>query len=166
MPAPPVRRHRGDIMSPETRSAVMSCIRGKGTAPELMVAAMLEKAGYVYESHLKTLPGRPDFVLQEARVVILVDGDFWHGWRFSKWRDKLSPKWEAKIEANRRRDTRNIKELRRLGWKVVRLWEHQLKESPSRCLARIRRGVKDSAGAGTEIAFSSDHESASANTKG
>lgn len=149
--ATPVRRHRGDIMSTEKRSALMSRIRGKGTAPELMVAGMLDAAGYVYESHVKDLPGRPDFVLKESRVVIVVDGDFWHGWKFSEWRDKLSPKWEAKIEANRRRDFRNIRELRRLGWKVVRLWEHQLKKSPARCLARIKRTVEASVDIKEEI---------------
>lgn len=154
----PVRRHRGDIMSPETRSAVMARIKGKGTTPELMVAAMLDGAGYTYESHVKALPGRPDFVLQDPRVVILVDGDFWHGWRFSEWRDKLSPKWEAKIEANRRRDARNIRELRRLGWRIVRLWEHQLKKSPSRCLARVRKAVNEGLAAGMEAASLDDHE--------
>lgn len=147
-------------MSPEKRSAVMSRIKGKGTAPELAVAAMLDRAGYVYESHVRALPGRPDFVLQDSHVAILVDGDFWHGWRFSEWRDKLSPKWEAKIEANRRRDARNVRELRRLGWAVVRLWEHQLKKSPPRCLARVKRAVREGLAAKMEAASLNDHEPA------
>jgi DNA mismatch endonuclease (patch repair protein) len=133
----PVRLHRGDIMSPEKRSALMSRIRGKGTKPELVVADFLAAAGLTWEEHAKDLRGRPDFVLRRARIVIFVDGDFWHGWRFPAWRLKLSEKWERKIEANRLRDARNFRALRRAGWTVIRLWEHQIKKSPADCLARI-----------------------------
>lgn len=135
------RQHKGDIMSPEKRSAVMSRIRGKGTKPELVVQKMLEDLGVSFEMHARDLPGRPDFVLRDARVVILVDGDFWHGWRFEQWRLKLSEHWERKIAANRRRDARNRKLLRASGWTVVRLWEHQVRESPTRCRRRIRRAI-------------------------
>jgi len=133
-----VRRHRGDIMSPEKRSAVMSRIRGKDTGPERAVAAGLASFGLEWESHVRTLPGRPDFVFAAARVVVFVDGDFWHGWRFPQWRDKLSEKWEAKIEATRRRDARNRRKLRRMGWTVVRLWEHQIERDMSSCLEKVR----------------------------
>jgi DNA mismatch endonuclease (patch repair protein) len=133
----PVRLHRGDIMTPEKRSALMSRIRGKGTKPELIVAELLAQANLSWEEHAKALRGRPDFVLRAARIIIFVDGDFWHGWRFPAWRLKLSEKWERKIEANRLRDARNFKALRRAGWKVIRLWEHQIKKSPADCLARI-----------------------------
>lgn len=131
------RRHKGDIMSPEKRSAVMSRIRGKDTGPEKAMAAAFASHGLVWESHVKDLPGRPDFVFRVARVAVFVDGDFWHGWRFPQWRDKLSEKWEAKIEATRRRDARNHRRLRRMGWKVVRIWEHQIKRSPDECLAKV-----------------------------
>lgn len=146
---PPVtRRHRGDIMSPEKRSAVMARIRGRDTKPELVVAALLREAGLAFESHVRGLPGRPDFVLQNEQLAILVDGDFWHGWRFPLWRDKLSPAWEAKIEANRMRDRRNMRALRRLGWTVIRLWEHQIKRDPQACLGRIRAAAGRAALAG------------------
>jgi len=115
----------------------MSRIRGKGTKPELIVAELLAQANLSWEEHAKDLRGRPDFVLRAARIIIFVDGDFWHGWRFPAWRLKLSEKWERKIEANRLRDARNFKALRRAGWKVIRLWEHQIKKSPADCLARI-----------------------------
>jgi len=131
------RRHRGDIMSPETRSAVMSRIRGKDTGPEKAVAAGLASLGLEWESHVRTLPGRPDFVFAAAQVAIFVDGDFWHGWRFPQWRDKLSEKWEAKIKATRRRDACNHRRLRRMGWKVVRLWEHQIERDMPSCLAKV-----------------------------
>ena len=138
------RDHRGDIMSPEKRSAVMAKIRGRDTKPELAVAAMLNHIGVRYEVHARDLPGRPDFVIRELRVAVLVDGDFWHGWRFAQWRLKLSEKWESKIAGNMRRDARNRRLLRQAGWIVVRLWEHQIASCPSRCRTRIRSALAKS----------------------
>lgn len=115
----------------------MSRIRGKDTGPERTVAAGLREHGLEWESHSRDLPGRPDFVFREQKVAVFVDGDFWHGWRFPVWRDKLSLKWEEKIERNRRRDARNHRKLRRMGWRVVRIWEHQLDRDAEGCLRRI-----------------------------
>ncbi|WP_372019491.1 very short patch repair endonuclease [Tistrella mobilis] len=141
----PTRQHRGDFMSPDTRSAVMSRIRGSNTGPERKVQAILEDLGLNFESHVRTLPGRPDFVLRQHSLCIFVDGDFWHGWRFDTWRLKLSEKWEAKIAATRRRDQYNRRLLRQAGWQVLRIWEHQVRESPYRCrrsiLLRVERGL-------------------------
>ena len=131
-------------MSPEKRSAVMAKIRGRDTKPELAVAAMLKHIGVRYEVHARDLPGRPDFVIRELRVAVLVDGDFWHGWRFAQWRLKLSEKWESKIAGNMRRDARNRRLLRQAGWIVVRLWEHQIASCPSRCRTRIRSALAKS----------------------
>lgn len=137
IPSSKPRRHRGDIMSPEKRSAVMARIKGKDTGPEQRVAAALAELDLSWESHSRDLPGRPDFVFREARVAVFVDGDFWHGWRFPQWRDKLSEKWVVKIDGNRRRDVRNHRRLRHMGWKVVRLWEHQVKEDILSCTAKL-----------------------------
>jgi DNA mismatch endonuclease (patch repair protein) len=104
----------------------MSRIRGKDTGPERVVGALLTEAGHAPEQHVSDLPGRPDFVLRDLRVAIFVDGDFWHGWRFIAWKHKLSEKWEAKIAANRRRDFLNHARLRRAGWRVLRIWQHQI----------------------------------------
>jgi len=133
------RLHRGDIMSPEKRSAVMARIRGSGTKPELAVEQMLLKLGIQFETHARDLPGRPDFVVRSAMVAILVDGDFWHGWQFDRWRMKLSEHWEHKISGNIRRDARNRKLLRTAGWKVLRLWEHQVASNPAAVARRIKR---------------------------
>jgi len=86
---------------------------------------------------VRSLPGCPDFVFAEQLVVVFVDGDFWHGWRFPLWRHKLQEKWAAKIAANRGRDQKNHRRLRRLGWAVIRIWEHQLKKTPEACLERV-----------------------------
>jgi len=131
------RRHRGDFMSAATRSAVMARIKGRDTGPELVLGAELQLNGCVWEGHARDLPGRPDFVFREQKLVVFVDGDFWHGWRFPQWRDKLSEKWEAKIAANRLRDARNHRRLRRSGWKVLRIWEHQLEQNPEQCTQRV-----------------------------
>jgi DNA mismatch endonuclease (patch repair protein) len=136
------RRHVGDIMSPEKRSALMARIKGKDTGPERLLAAAFMSLGLRCECHARDLPGRPDFVFRRQKVVVFVDGDFWHGWRFPVWRDKLSEKWEAKIDANRRRDRRNHRRLRQMDWRVVRIWEHQLSSDSSSCLSRVLRALK------------------------
>jgi len=135
------RLHRGDIMSPQKRSALMSRIRGTGTKPEKAVEMILREMGIEFETHCHDLPGRPDFVLRHRAIAIFIDGDFWHGWRFPVWRLKLSEKWEKKIELNRIRDVRNHRLLRRRGWKVVRIWEHQLEKDAAVCANRIKAAM-------------------------
>jgi DNA mismatch endonuclease (patch repair protein) len=131
-------------MSAEKRSAVMAKIKGRDTGPERIVAGLLRDAGLTFENHARDLPGRPDFVFRDRRVAVFVDGDFWHGWRFPVWRDKLSEAWEAKIEATRLRDIRNFRRLRRSGWRVVRIWEHQLLRDPAGSLARVTKALNAS----------------------
>lgn len=124
-------------MSPEKRSALMARIKGKDTLPEREIARGLASAGVAWESHARDLPGRPDFVFRTARVAVFVDGDFWHGWRFPQWQDKLSEAWELKIAVNRARDRRNHRKLRRMGWKVIRIWEHQICQDLPDAVRRI-----------------------------
>jgi len=132
---------RKDVMSPERRSALMGRIRGKGTGPELLLSSLFESAGWRPEQHVAALPGKPDFVFSSDRLVVFVDGDFWHGWRFPAWEQKLTPRWREKIAATRARDRRNHARLRRGGWIVVRIWEHQLKNAPEDCLDRVARAL-------------------------
>lgn len=116
----------------------MSRIRGRDTGPERAMAQALEELGLEWESQAKDLPGRPDFVIRQRQIAIFVEGDFWHGWNFPRWRDKLSEKWEKKIEGNRIRDRRNHGKLRRRGWKVIRIWEHQIEGDVQSCVNRVR----------------------------
>jgi DNA mismatch endonuclease, patch repair protein len=124
-------------MSPETRSRVMARIRGRNTTPERVIFAALEECGMPFVRHRDDLPGRPDVVFPKTKLVVFIDGDFWHGWRFPLWTHKLSEKWRYKIATTRQRDQRNFRKLRRLGWKVLRLWEHQIENDPKRCVDRI-----------------------------
>ena len=129
--------HRGDIMSPDTRSKVMARIKGKNTGPERSICTELRRQGIYFARHAKDLPGRPDIVFRRAKLAVFIDGDFWHGWRFPLWEHKLSQKWREKIATTRKRDHRNFRKLRRLGWKVLRIWEHQIENAPEECVARI-----------------------------
>ncbi|MGC1301962.1 MAG: very short patch repair endonuclease [Caulobacteraceae bacterium] len=146
-------------MSQEARSAVMAKIRGKDTGPERSLAAALLKRGLCWESHSVDLPGRPDFVFRQSHVAVFVDGDFWHGFRFHLWRDKLSEVWEAKIEANRSRDRRNRAALREAGWTVVRVWEHEIKRSAVRASRKVARAIEVASAA--EVSWPPDVESSS-----
>lgn len=103
---------------------------------------VLRCRGWSFEMHPADLDGRPDILFRHAGVAVFIDGDFWHGWRFPVWRDKLSPAWEAKIEANRRRDVRNFRRLRRRGWTVIRIWEHQIDRDLAACVARVEAALR------------------------
>lgn len=113
-----------------TRSEVMSRIRGKGNEKtELRLAGLMRAEGITgWRRHLP-IPGRPDFSFRKQKVAIFVDGCFWHGcprcFRLPKQNKAF---WEAKIEGNRKRDRSVNGRLRRLGWKVVRIRECQLKK--------------------------------------
>jgi len=129
--------HTGDIMSKKTRSALMAKIKDKGTKPERIIIEGLEAEGLKFENHVRTLPGRPDVVFDNLKLAVFVDGDFWHGYRFPLWKHKMALKWQEKIEGNRKRDQRNFRKLRRMGWKVIRIWEHQVENDPTKCIRKI-----------------------------
>lgn len=131
-----------DNLTPEQRSFTMSRIRSKDTAPELTIRRMVHARGLRYRKHKNGLPGRPDLVFASAMVVVFVDGDFWHGWRFPAWKDKIGDYWKEKIGRNRRRDQKNFRALRRAGWMVIRVWEHEVKADSEACVDRIEEAVR------------------------
>lgn len=135
-----------DNMTPEQRSRTMASIRSRDTVPELTVRRLAHSRGMRFRKHVASLPGRPDLVFAGARVVVFIDGDFWHGWRFARWRDKLAPYWRQKITRNRCRDAENFRMLRRSGWRVIHVWEHDIEADPNACLDRIQKAVRDRAG--------------------
>jgi DNA mismatch endonuclease (patch repair protein) len=79
----------------------------------------------------------------ELRVAIFVDGDFWHGYLFPSWEDKVSDFWKAKISKTRERDAENHRRLSEMGWAVIRLWQHELEEDFEGCIERIVSKVKN-----------------------
>lgn len=120
----------------------MSRIRGFDSRIEVLVRKELDALGIVYEANVMTLPGRPDLVFAQSKLVVFVDGDFWHGYRYPLWKDRLSPYWQAKIERNRRRDPLNHAKLRRRGWQVLRLWAHQLDQDLPAVVWRILKALR------------------------
>lgn len=121
-----------DVHDKETRSYNMSRIKGKNTKPEELVRKFLFSQGFRYRKNDARLPGTPDIVLPKYKTVIFVNGCFWHGHSNCKY--FVVPKtntefWLNKIETNRQRDARKTFELQSLGWRVIVLWECQLKKN-------------------------------------
>lgn len=129
-------------MTPEQRSYCMSRIKGKDTGLEVQVRSALHKKGLRFRKHVKELPGKPDIVFSKARIAVFIDGDFWHGYRFSSWKDRLSDFWEKKIAKNRERDTKNRRKLRQMGWKVIRLWQHEVEKDLESCVDQIFMAIR------------------------
>lgn len=117
-----------DIWDKAKRSAVMARIKSKDTKPELIVRRYLYSRGYRYLKNVKGLPGSPDIVLRRYGIVIFVHGCFWHGHSVDGHLPHSNVQfWQEKIERNRSRDERNKAALRKMGWKVMTVWECQLR---------------------------------------
>ena len=128
-----------DCFSKSKRSSVMSRIRSRGnSSTEDRLIQIMRRYGIKGWRRKSKLPGRPDFVFHRQKLVVFVDGDFWHGnpknFRLPKSNVKY---WEKKIYGNRARDKQINRQLRRLGWKVVRVWESSLADEEA-VAARIR----------------------------
>ena len=124
-----------DILSKEQRHQCMSNIRGKNTKPELIVRKFLFSKGLRFRLHRKDLPGSPDIVLPKYKTVVFINGCFWHGHDGCKY--YRLPKsnvdfWETKITNNKNRDVLNEIKLKDLGWKVIRIWECEIRRKSSR----------------------------------
>lgn len=118
-----------DHLSKAERSVLMSKIRGKDTKPEKFIRRLVWDAGFRYRLHGKNLPGCPDLVFAGKKKVIFVHGCFWHGHSCRK--DKI-PKtrttfWKQKFDKNRRRDSSSVRQLRKIGWKSLTVWECKVK---------------------------------------
>lgn len=134
-----------DHLTPEQRSLAMKRVKLKDGSLEKFVQQMLRSKGLKFRRHVRSLPGSPDIVFQKEKVAVFVDGDFWHGWRLPIWEHKLSKFWRDKLRANCARDQRNFRRLRAQGWKVIRVWQHELKPKyKAKYLDRIFRALKSS----------------------
>ncbi len=121
-----------DVHEPAVRSYNMRQIKGKNTKPEMVVRKFLFSKGYRYRLHVKTLPGKPDIVLPKYKTVIFVHGCFWHGHEGCKY--FVVPKtrtdfWLNKINTNRRNDEKAKIFLKKARWKIIIIWECELKPS-------------------------------------
>ncbi|QOG20823.1 very short patch repair endonuclease [Bradyrhizobium sp. SEMIA] len=120
-----------DRLSKADRSKLMSRIRQRDTAPELLVRSLLHRAGYRFRLHMPKLPGRPDILFPRDRKAVFIHGCFWHGHSCPKGRRPKSNAifWEEKILANQARDARVLNDLAALNWSALVLWECELNDS-------------------------------------
>lgn len=135
----------------------MRQVRSRDTTPEMSLRRAVWAEGLRYRLHAKRLPGSPDMVFSSARVVVFVDGDFWHGnqWRLrglSSLEDQFlgTPNaktyWLPKIRRNMERDADANRRLRDMGWKVIRCWESKIKKNVNACASRVARAVRNGKG--------------------
>lgn len=134
-----------DSLSPERRSWNMSRIRGTDTGPEIALRSLLHRAGYRFRLHDRHLPGRPDIVLPRFRTVIFVHGCFWH--RHAGCRNATTPGsrtefWIRKFQGTVARDARKAAELEAAGWKVITVWECELKKDSENVLRRVVKQLR------------------------
>lgn len=135
-----------DIYSPQKRSQIMASIFSKDTKPEILVRKRLFAKGYRFRKNIKTLPGKPDIVLKRYKTILLINGCFWHGHncKASKLPSTNRTFWELKISANVKRDKKNIYKLKRLGWKVIQVWQCRIASEVKleRTILRIHNRLK------------------------
>ena len=136
-----------DVMTPQQRHKCMSHIRSKNTKPEQLVRQALWHQGFRYRLHVKDLPGKPDIVLPKYKTVVFINGCFWHGHEGCK--DFVIPKsntafWLDKIGKNKARDARDEAALNVAGWKVITIWECELKKTQfDDTVSSLIKGLKE-----------------------
>lgn len=136
------RRDLMDCFTKEKRSENMSRIRSKGTKPEKKTIKWFKNKGYNLEVNKSNLPGKPDIVISEKKLIIFVHGCFWHHHKNCKYATlpKTNRKyWIPKIKNNIKRDKSNARKLRKKGWHVITIWECQIKENINKHLKRIEK---------------------------
>lgn len=120
-----------DVFSKEKRSQIMSKVRAAETKPEIVIRKFLFSQGFRYRKNVKKLPGTPDIALPKYKTVIFIHGCFWHGHKnceaaaLPKSRQEY---WYPKIQRNIKRDSKNKKDLKKLGWHIITIWECDIKK--------------------------------------
>jgi DNA mismatch endonuclease (patch repair protein) len=130
-----------DTLTPAQRSWNMSRIRSRDTSPEKTVRSLLHRLGFRFRLHAKKLPGHPDIVLARHRTVVFVHGCFWHRHprcRFATTPGTRTAFWQTKFDRNVARDAAVRRALKAAGWRVITVWECELRK-PARLTARLRR---------------------------
>ena len=133
------KKELGFVTSP-VRSALMSKIRSTETKAEILFRKKLWKEGIRYRINYKKLPGSPDIVINKKKLVVFIDGEFWHGynWEVKKTKIKVNRAfWIPKIERNMQRDIENNILLKEKGFSVLRFWEHEIKNDINGCVTKL-----------------------------
>ena len=131
-----------DVHTPARRSHNMSMIRGTNSGPEVLLRKALWRLGFRYRLTVR-LPGRPDLVFPKFGAVLFIDGCFWHGCpKHLVWPKHNASFWKKKILGNKSRDAKITRVLRRDGWNVIRVWEHEIRRDLNRCALRVERKLR------------------------
>jgi DNA mismatch endonuclease, patch repair protein len=128
------------------KSLEMSRIRGVNTKPEVALRKVLWNIGVRYRKNVKNLPGKPDIVIRKHKLVIFVDGDYWHGYDWEVRKEKIKSNrgfWIPKIESNMQRDEMQTAQLEAMGYRVLRFWEHDIKKAFGVCVGRVLEMVNE-----------------------
>lgn len=128
-----------DVVDSQTRSRMMSSIRGGNTRPELIVRKALFKRGFRYRLHVRELPGTPDLVFAKYRAVVFINGCFWHrhDCHLFKWPATRREFWEAKLNRNIAVDLEAFRQLKLLDWRVMVIWECAIKGRGKRSIDEV-----------------------------
>jgi len=124
----------------KARSELMKKIKSVDTKAEVLLRKRLWALGLRYRKNPNNYPGKPDIVFEKAKVAVFVDGEFWHGFNWSKKKKRISSNreyWIKKIERNIARDKKNAKELKKMGFKVIRFWEKEVLTDIDKCVAKV-----------------------------
>ena len=127
-----------DTMTPEQRSRCMAAVHSKDTKPEVLVRKFLFSKGLRFRVCDRKLPGKPDIVLPKYKTVVFIDGCFWHGHEECKYYRLPHTRtdfWQSKINTNKLRDRRNDTDLTDAGWRIIRLWECEIRNKASQVVA-------------------------------
>lgn len=131
-----------DVLTPKQRSHCMSKIKGKNTKPEIILRQALWQAGCRYRLNSQ-LPGKPDLVFPGAKVVVFVDGCFWHSCADHLVLPKKNADfWRTKLKRNKERDIEVNSILSEMGWKVIRIWEHAIKKDATNAAQTVIKALK------------------------
>jgi DNA mismatch endonuclease (patch repair protein) len=132
-----------DNLTKEQRKKNMQNIRSVNTAPERLVMRELSRRKIYFAKYVNSIIGKPDIVFRRKKVVLFVDSDFWHGHPKRLIMPKSNKKyWETKIERNRKRDKEVNTQLKKDGWKVIRIWEYDIKHNIDKYVKRILKAIE------------------------
>jgi DNA mismatch endonuclease, patch repair protein len=129
----------------EQRSNIMGKIKSKDTKPEIKFRKALWKLGIRFRKNYKNIPGCPDIVITKFKIVIFIDGEFWHGFKWEEKKLKIKSNkefWIPKIERNMQRDLQNKRMLIEDGWIVFRFWENEIKKNLNGCIFKITNQIE------------------------
>jgi DNA mismatch endonuclease (patch repair protein) len=133
--------------NPEITHKIMSSVKSRNTRPELAVRKALWNQGLRFRVNYQKLPGKPDIAFTKAKIAVFCDGDYWHGhnWALRGMKNldeelsRYSEFWANKIRRNIQRDEEVNSQLAEMGWRVVRIWESEIKDNVVQCIYKIKQ---------------------------